>query len=175
MRGIDRLGSVERSTPAMAKALPDLPMQETVLVRLLRIGVFSMSAFFEPVFRSWNLTEHSFHVLCLLVATGRGSASPSELSELVGTTRANMTRILDELAADGMVSRTVEARDARRQAIHITPAGRKATAETASRIVEPLQRAFSGLSREEMAQLDRLLRKAIVSFDQGAVPQRAAA
>jgi len=76
MRGIERLASVERSTPPMAEALPDLPMSETVMVRLMRISVFGLSQFFEPVFRVLRLTENSFHVLCLLMASDQGSASP---------------------------------------------------------------------------------------------------
>src|SRR3977135_2395323 len=144
MRGIERLDSVRRSTPAMAKALPDLPMAETVMVRLIRISVVGLGQFFEPVFREIGLSENSFHVLCLLMASDRNRASPSTLSEMVGTSRANMTRILDELESDGLVSRASgpgvlhegegdgwgararEARAGRRYVIEITAAGRRA-------------------------------------------------
>src|ERR1700722_9648390 len=108
MRGIERLASINRSTPAMAEALPDLPMPETVMIRLIRVGVVGLAQFFEPVFRSIGLNENSFHVLCLLMASDRGEASPSELSELVGTSRANMTRIIDELASENLVARAAE-------------------------------------------------------------------
>jgi len=85
MRGIERLGAVNRSTPAMSEALPNLPMPQTIMVRLIRIGVVGLGQFFEPVFRAIGLNENSFHVLCLLMASERGEASPSELSELVGS------------------------------------------------------------------------------------------
>jgi MarR family transcriptional regulator, negative regulator of the multidrug operon emrRAB len=175
MRGIERLAAVNRSTPAMSAALPNLPMPETVMVRLIRIGVVGLGQFFEPVFRGIGLTETSFHVLCLLVATDRGEASPSELSELVGTSRANMTRILDALANDRLVSRNVEERDARRQIVRITAEGRRNVSDSAPRLAEPLQRAFSGLNAEEFSQLDDLLRKVIRSFDRGALPLRESA
>jgi MarR family transcriptional repressor of emrRAB len=173
MRGSERLKAVERSTPAMAAALPDLPMAETVMVRLIRISVVGLGHFFEPVFRDMDLSESSFHVLCILVARDNGLASPSELSELVGTSRANMTRILDELVADGLATREVESRDARRFAVRITTAGRKVAARAVPKMVEPLQRAFSGLSPEEFAMLGQLLRKAIVSFDASTKPLHA--
>jgi MarR family transcriptional repressor of emrRAB len=175
MRGIERLAAVNRSTPPMAEALPNLPMPETVMVRLIRIGVVGLGQFFEPVFRGIGLTETSFHVLCLLMASDRGEASPSELSELVGTSRANMTRILDALASDRLVSRNVEERDARRQIVRITAEGRRNVSDAAPRLAEPLRRAFSGLSAEEFAQLDHLLRKVIKSFDQSALPLRVSA
>lgn len=175
MRGIERLASVKRSTPAMAEALPDLPMQETVMVRLIRISAIGMGQFFEPVFRAMGLTESSFHVLCLLTAADHGRASPSELSDLIGISRAGMTRILDALADDGLVSRAIEERDGRRHIIQITAKGRRAAASGVPLLAQPLKMAFSGLGAEEFAQLDGLLRKLIKSFDQTAIPLRASA
>lgn len=173
MRGIERLAAVERSTPPMARALPDLPMGETVMVRLLRIGVVGLGQFFEPVFREIGLTESSFHVLCLLMAADQGRAAPSELSDLVGTSRANMTRILAMLSADGLVTREGEERDGRRATIQITPLGRSIASDAVPRLREPLEHAFADLSAEEFALLDNLLRKLVKSFDKSALPLRA--
>lgn len=175
MKGIERLSAVESSTPRMAQALPDMPMPPTVMIRLIRISAFGLGNYFEPVFRALNLSENSFHVLCLLVASRHGRAAPSELSELVGTSRANVTRILDDLLRAGLVSRTVQPRDGRRHEIAITAAGRQQVRETVPRLAEPLNRAFSGLSADEFAMLDRLLRKAIVSFDKNSLPLGVAA
>ena len=175
MRGIERLDAVRRSTPPMAEALPDLPMAETVMVRLIRISVVGLGQFFEPVFREIGLSENSFHVLCLLMASDRNRASPSTLSEMVGTSRANMTRILDQLENDGLVSRASEERDGRRYVIEITAAGRRAARDAVPELTQPLRRAFAGLSAEEFAQLDGLLRKAIKSFDQSTQSLRASA
>src|SRR5260370_37222856 len=145
MRGIERLDSVRRSTPAMAKALPDLPMAETVMVRLIRISVVGLGQFFEPVFRQTGLSENSFHVLCLLMASDRNRASPSTLSEMGGTSRANMTRILDELESDGLVSRASEARDGRRHVLEITAAGRRAAQGAVALRAQRVRAAVSGL------------------------------
>lgn len=175
MNGLQRLSNVASSTPRMAKALPDMPMDGTVMVRLLRISGAGLGDFFEPVFRALDLSENSFHVLCLLVASETGSASPSELSDLVGTSRANMTRILDELQQDGWVERTVAPRDARRHVIAITAEGREKVRATVPQVAEPIERAFSDLSPEEFALLSKLLRKLILSLDKGAGEIRAVA
>jgi len=171
MHGKLKLTSVSRSTPAMATALPDLPMPETVMVRLLRIAISSMTDYFEPVFRKIGLSENAFHVLCLLIANDTGSASPSELSELVGTSRANMTRILERLVQEGLVSREFETRDARRHLIQVTAKGRQLTMSNVPNLAEPLRHAFSDLTPDEFAMLGTLLRKAILSFDKGARPE----
>ena len=173
MRGIERLVAVERSTPAMARALPELPMPETVMVRLLRINVVGLGQFFEPVFRDIGLTESSFHVLCLLMAADQGRAAPSELSELVGTSRANMTRILGVLTADGLVTREGEERDGRRATIQITPLGRSVAHDAVPRLRAPLELAFADLSAEEFDLLNALLRKLIKSFDKSPLPLHA--
>jgi len=145
-------------------------MAETVMVRLIRISVAGLGQYFEPVFRAIGLSESAFHVLCLLLASDHGRASPSELSDLVGTSRANMTRILDSLVSDGLATRTIEERDARRHVIQITASGRRAATDAAPRLADPLKGAFSGLSPKEFAQLDALLRKSINSFDKVAKP-----
>lgn len=170
MKGFERINAVNSSTPAMARALPELPMAETILVRMLRISAAGMTGFFEPVFRSFDLTENGFHVLCLLTASDSGSLSPSELSELVGTSRANMTRILESLSKDGLVSRTTPRKDARRQIIHITEHGKARCSDAVPRMLTPLKTAFSELSAEEQQVLDTLLRKLILSFDKPAFP-----
>src|SRR6267378_4054216 len=165
-----RLSAIDGSTPAMSRALPDLPMRETVLIRLLRLCFSGMGDFFSPEFRRIGLSENSFHVLCLLVTNDEGQASPSELSELVGTSRANMTRILGTLVDEGLATRQTEELDGRRHMIQITNAGRRATLDAVPRLVGPLQRAFAGLDAREHSQLDALLRKCIKSFDDNSSP-----
>lgn len=175
MKGSERLAQVAVSTPLMERALPDLAMPETTMVRLLRITQFGLGNYFEPVFRSLHLTENTFHVLCLLLATDNGTASPGELSEMVGTSRANMTRLLEELTRDGHVVRSVDARDARRHNIAITPRGRAKALEAAPLLQEPQKSAFSDLSDEEFALLEKLLRKLILSLDKSPRSLRMAA
>lgn len=169
MRGVLKLASVKRSTPAMAAAMPELPMAETVIVRLAQILRTSMHAYFEPMFRRVGFSEGSFHVLCLLLAAEGGRASPGELSELVGTSKANMSRILDQMENEGLVSRTVEAKDARRHVIEVTPMGRRKANQAVPGFKESLRAAFSGLTADELNTLNVLMQKAILSLDTGGI------
>jgi MarR family transcriptional repressor of emrRAB len=159
----------------MERALPELLMPGTVMVRLLRIAGFGLGNYFEPVFRSMNLTESTYHVLCLLAAEERGAASPGELSEMVGTSRANMTRLLEELEGDGYIARRMDARDGRRHVISITNKGRAKALDVAPQLREPIENAFSDLSADEFAVLERVLRRLIVSLDKSPRSLRVAA
>ena len=170
MRGIERLSAVDRSADPMARAIPMVPMTLTTMVRVLRIAVIGMGQCFDRVFRDLELSEHAFHVLCLLLATEEGAASPSDLTELVGATRTHMTRILDELEGCSFIRREVDHRDGRRAICSITKQGRQAAHAFGERLAGPLKEAFSGLDDNDLAQLEHLLRKAIRSFDKSAYP-----
>lgn len=175
MKGSERLARIAISTPLMGRALPELSMPGTVMVRLLRTTEFGLGNFFEPVFRAMGLTENTFHVLCLLLANENGTASPGELSEMVGTSRANMTRLLEELVEDGYVERSIDPRDGRRHVIAITPEGRAKALDTAPQLREPIENAFSDLTPNEFALLEKLMRKLIVSLDKNPRSLRLAA
>ncbi len=168
MHAIAKLAAVDASTPAMTRALPSLPMTETVMVRLMRISTASLAQFFEPTFREIGLTENTFHILCLLISAPEGRASPSELSDLVGTSRANMTRLLDELDRTGHIRRLTVPSDGRRVIVAITGSGREAALQTAPRLEPALRSAFADLDDTEMDQLAMLLRKAVRSFNRRA-------
>ena len=170
MRGASRLAAIDVSTPAMAWALPNLPSAETVLVRLLRLNLASISEVLDGEFRKVGLTELTFQVLCLLMASKDGQATPSDLSDLVGTSRANMTRIIASIVDEGYAVREVEANDARRSNISITPQGRKVTENAADYLAEPIRRIFAGLNEKEFTQLEALLRKCVVSVSDNSYP-----
>jgi MarR family transcriptional repressor of emrRAB len=169
MRGMRRLIAIKLSIDPMGRALPDLPMVETVMVRVVRSVAAEMTDFFEPVFREIGLSENAFHVLCLLLAAEDRQLSPSDLSDLVGTSRANITKIIESLAVSGYASRHEVKHDGRRQVIAITESGKAAALAVLPKLSRPLKMAFSSLTAEEMAQLDALLRKVVVSFDNGAL------
>lgn len=165
MRGVLKLASVKRSTPAMAAALPGLPMAETVVVRLTQILQSSMRARFEPMFHKVGFTEGAFHVLCLLLSAEDGRAAPGELSELMGTSKSNLTRILERMKRDGLIRRHIESADARRHAIEATDKGRRMAVSAVPGFEASLRAAFSGLNADELATLTTLMSKAILSLD----------
>lgn len=76
--------------------------------------------------------------------------SISRLSEMVGTSRANMTRMPGELEAGGYVSRATATRDGRRQIATLMAAGRRKVREVVGRIAMPLSSAFVELDDDEV-------------------------
>src|SRR5687767_3478894 len=125
MKSIDRLAAIDTSSPRLSAGLPDIPLQLVVLMRLVRAASQGMSDYLGPFLRPSGFTESSLHTLMLLFASRDGAASPGMLCELVGQTRANMTRILENLSKGKLVSRATDGQDGRRQVIRITTEGRR--------------------------------------------------
>lgn len=175
MKGRERIAVVDASTPRLGRSIPELPEEETVLVRLLRIAAAQMADFFEPGLRDCGLAENQFNVLCFLLASKDGRLPPSELSELVGTSRPNMTRILRDLVTAGLVEMLEAERDGRRSLAAITAKGRQRTRLAIPLMSEPVAMAFRGLTAADRKTLNRLLRNLIVSIDEGSYERRTAA
>lgn len=135
---------------------------------MIRSALMGLRNFLDPVYRHMGLTDSSYHVLYFLLSSKNEVASPSKLSDLVGMSRANMTKVLESLVKDGLITREVESRDARRAVIRATPEGRKIALDATLKTIEPLQMAFSGLTPEEQEMLDILLRKLIGTLDKSA-------
>lgn len=166
---------IETGVPRMAEVLPALPVEGTRMVRLIRLVGGALGDYFEPIFRDYDIAEHGFHVLCLLLTARDESASPSELSEMIGTSRANMSRILVELEKEGWIERASAQRDRRRQHIRITPQGRAKADAVAPVLTQPILRAFAMLEPQEMEVLAKLLTRLASSLDEASWPTANAA
>lgn len=165
MSGIVKLAKIAASTPRMTATLPGLPQQGTLMVRLIRLASAAVTEFFEPQFRVAGIAENPFHILCLLSASEHGTASPGELAEMVGTSRANITRLLDQMEQKDWIRRETSLLDARRQIVTVTPSGRSTVDATIPRISNEIEIGFNGLTPAEMDQLEGLLKKLVVSMD----------
>jgi DNA-binding MarR family transcriptional regulator len=101
----------------------------------------------------------------LMVQPYPTEATPAQLADASRVTRAGMTSRLDRLEASGLVTREVDPLDRRRVLVRPTPAGRKAWDSYVHRGMVREQHLLHALSSRELVQLNTLLRKVILSFD----------
>jgi DNA-binding MarR family transcriptional regulator len=94
-------------------------------------------------------------------------ATPAQLAEVTGVTRAAMTSRLDRLVKSGLVTREEEPRDRRRVMIRPTAAGRAAWNEHIFAGMARDQKMLSALGPDELIQLNALLRKVVRALDDG--------
>jgi DNA-binding MarR family transcriptional regulator len=110
----------------------------TVLARLARVGVQLSEAL-----RSSPIDDHAA-VLVLCVLDGDGPCRPGRLVEVLGMSSGGVTKLVDRLAARGLVERSYGTlADRRGVVISITPAGLEELDTVLGFVVSHLQEASS--------------------------------
>lgn len=102
-------------------ASPLSPARQTFGLRLLRVSRLWRRAVNEVLAR-YNLSESTSLPLFLLRAGGSGLRQGALAAEL-GIEGPSLARLLDQLAAEGLVERCLDPSDRRARTIHLTPAG----------------------------------------------------
>lgn len=104
-----------------------------------------------------NLTVSQFGVLEALYHLG--PLHQNELAEKILKSGGNMTLVIDNLVKRDLVERVRDQEDRRFVTVHLTETGRSLVRRIFPRHVSIVVRAFSCLTLEEQAQLERLCRK----------------
>jgi MarR family transcriptional regulator, negative regulator of the multidrug operon emrRAB len=155
--GIDR---VTRKLKA-----PDYAREDVVLMRLITSMARHYDEITNRVIRPQRLNHVMFKTLLMAFGSPSNELNPSQLSTVTGESRANMTRICDELCERGLIVRHSSESDRRRVVISITAAGDRMVRKMLPKIRVPLQRAHVLLTAEEKRQLEMLLKKQLAGLE----------
>ncbi len=88
-----------------------------------------------------------------------GGLRMTEISKRMMVTGGNVTRIADQLLAEGLITRSVAPGDRRAAIVKLSAAGRRAFAEMARRHEGWIVEMFAGLTETDRTQLYALLAK----------------
>jgi MarR family transcriptional regulator, negative regulator of the multidrug operon emrRAB len=156
-------GKLEANLLALSARLPDVPLTEVLLCRLMQHMGREMSAMFEQQIRPFGLTEAEFRVLTTLFSQPDGAAHPSDLCARAEQSPANMSRISDALVSRELITRVLSVRDRRRMVLRITEQGEQLVRELLPKLFVPLRGLFAefpqGEQRQMIDQLKRLFAK----------------
>jgi MarR family transcriptional regulator, lower aerobic nicotinate degradation pathway regulator len=136
--------------PARLQALPtwlinrlSLPATRLVTERLASVGA------------------HRYHYALLAALDELGSTSQAELSRRTTIDRSDIVANLNELAAQGMVERTQDPTDLRRNVVTLTPQGRRHLRKLDRLIHDAQDALLAPLSPGERDQLVSLLTRLV--------------
>jgi DNA-binding MarR family transcriptional regulator len=116
-------------------------------------------------FAGSDFTLEDFYTLhALMVQPYPTEATPAQLADANGVTRAAMTSRLDRLVASGLVTREVDPLDRRRVVVRPTPTGSAAWDKYVHEGMRREQHLLRALSQRDLQQLNGLLRKVIRSL-----------
>jgi MarR family transcriptional repressor of emrRAB len=160
---------IEAHIDRVARRLREAPVQDIVLVRLIKALSAQFGAHLGRKVRPAGLNEVAFRTLMMLYAHDTG-VHPAELSAASSETRTNMTRICDELARKGLLRRRPSVADRRRVVLELTRRGERLIEGLLPQVWGGLGRYLGALRAAEKRELERLLKKLLAAFEREAPP-----
>jgi MarR family transcriptional regulator, negative regulator of the multidrug operon emrRAB len=153
------LVKLEANLLALSARLPDVPLTEVLLCRLMLHMGREMSAMFEQQIRPFGLAEAEFRVLTTLFSQSDGAAHPSDLCVGAEQSPANMSRISDALVSRELITRVLSVHDRRRMVLRITERGEQLVRELLPKLFAPLRELFAEIPQgEQRRMIDQLKR-----------------
>ncbi|MFD7031343.1 MarR family winged helix-turn-helix transcriptional regulator [Streptomyces sp. NPDC059917] len=136
----------DETVPARLRELPSrlLSQAATHAQRLVITGLSGADA-------------HKWHYAALVALEESGPVSQAELSARTGIHRSDLVAVINELAGRGLVERTPDPADRRRNVITLTPRGRHHSRRLEQLLDAAQEELLSPLSPNEREQLVRLL------------------
>jgi DNA-binding MarR family transcriptional regulator len=128
---------------------------------LLNQVVISMRRQVEQAMTAHDLTAAQWYPLWKLERDGPGTAR--ELARDMDIDAGAMTRLIDRLAAKGLVERLRSDTDRRVVMLSLTPAGKAVAAHIPQVLADANNAYLRGFSRDEWQQLKSLLRRMLES------------
>jgi DNA-binding MarR family transcriptional regulator len=118
-------------------------------------------------FGRFGLNRTAWDVLAALRRVGAPyRRSPTELYRSLMRTSGGMTHLVDRLEQEGLVERLADPDDRRGLLVGLTRKGRTLIARVGPSHLETERRMLAALSKQEQAELARLLRKLLIGLEQ---------
>ena len=139
--------------------------RDVVLMRLVTHLATGYHALIQRTIGPENLNPVMFMTLLLAFGSPDNEVNPSKLSETTGESRANMTRICDELCERGLIRRHAAQTDRRRVVVALTAAGERLLLKLLPGLRRSLKLAHRKLAPSDVLTLERLLKLQVAGMD----------
>src|ERR1700730_4969849 len=144
---------LEANLQALSTRMPDLPLTQILLCRLVLHMGREMAANLEQHIRPFGLAEADFRVLTTLFSQPDGVAHPSDLCARAAQSPANMSRISDALVSRDLITRVPSGQDRRRMVLRITEQGEDLVRRLLPKLFVPLRGLWADFSESEQRLL----------------------
>lgn len=158
----DQIAMAEASLRRLSGRLPNVPVSEVMLTRLILFLSHDVALMLDHHIRPFGLGEGEFRVLTALFSQPEFMAHPSDLCPRAFQSPANMSRICDALVNRELITRDLSAQDRRKMVLRITPKGEQLVRELLPSMHVAVRKVFSDFPGDAQAELvDQLKRLAI--------------
>ncbi len=156
---------VEEGVCRAASRLPGLPIEQIILTRLYRHIAKSLSDIANHILKPFDLNEVSFSALIMTFASADNAISPSQLCDVTGESRTNMTRIMDDLEARGLIRRQRGSADRRRLIVRLTAKGDKLVRTIMPVMWKYQKKIYQDFGVGDMKRLNGILKKQVATIE----------
>lgn len=160
----------ERCIDTMRTRHPDMPRQSVVLMRLGYHLFRTTNERLDAFFATHGLSASAWAVLIKIYSSPDQAVTPSEISTAVVQSRTHMTRVADELVADGLIERSHDQVDRRRVVLRLTPHGVNRIQQLIPLVWAEYETMLAVFSADEAAQLEGLLRRWLTHLELHPLP-----
>lgn len=138
---------------------PNIPVNALLLVRSLTHFARLYKEHREQLLKKFHLNETQFLALTLIYYQKEQAIQPSVLSNMLGSSRTNITRVSDELETQSLIERVVMKKDRRAYLLRLTPKGVNFLEAFIPNQWQLIENIFSVLTEEEQQCLENILQK----------------
>ena len=145
--------------------IPEFPED---LVRLLRMTYHvqkRMKDLANSVLRKYDLVDASYMVLAVLYGSENETPTASNLGEACMEKPANLTRVCNDLEAQGLITRGNRPGDRRCVMITLTDAGRNLIEQVMPEVWTRTTRAYDGYNGDDIRVQEQLFKRQLANLD----------
>ena len=150
---------IESQIDRVKARLTDAPVQDIVLVRLIKHIYKVVHDDANAVLKPFGLNHPEYNLLMMMYGTPSGEMTPSDLADAAGEKSANITRLTNQLCEKGLIHRKGSNDDRRKVVLTLTPGGEALIESFLPEICGLLGRQTGKLGADDQRQLERLLKK----------------
>ncbi|AXI04049.1 MarR family winged helix-turn-helix transcriptional regulator [Aquirhabdus parva] len=132
---------------------------------LIKYNGWLLHEFLGKTLQEFNLSTAGYITMHLINSAPDQIANPSDLTVCTGETRANMTRISDELVERGLLRRVTNEHDRRRVDLSLTDEGNALLKQVVPHARARGKAIYGVFDDEELAMFEKLLLKLLHSLE----------
>lgn len=156
--------SIDEKLAISSRRHPGFPRDQAMLARLVKLVHKLFCDHGNQLLRDYGISHPEYNVLMMLDGSEAG-LSPSEISEAASEKSSNVTRLIDQLLAKGLVSREPSEEDRRKLVVRLSAEGERLIETVMPAVIEQLHRFFNGVEKQELQQMEVLLKQVLLGLE----------
>ncbi len=141
------------------------PLGTVQINLLIKYNGWLLNEFLGKTLQAFDLSSIGYITMHLINSAPDQIANPSDLTVCIGETRANMTRISDELVERGLLRRVPNEQDRRRVDLSLTDEGHALLKQVVPHARAQGNAIYGVFDDEELAMFEKLLLKLLHSLE----------